>query len=367
MYGLYVHIPFCIKKCKYCDFISYEKCDNLFFEYIGALKKEMSEYKGSEIDTVFVGGGTPTVFSPIQLEMLLSALHDNFSISDNAEFTFEANPGTLTSEKLDTLLSGGVNRLSIGVQSFNDNELKAIGRIHNAKGAYDTVLAAHKHGFNNINIDLMTSLPFQSRQSALESLQTAAKLPITHISAYSLIVEDGTPLKTELDAGSLIIADEDEDRDIYAQTTDFLQNIGFFKYEISNFSKPGYECKHNIKYWECREYIGLGTAAHSFMDNMRYSNSTDLTEYMSENHREYTPLTDNDKISEFMMMGLRMTKGVSEAEFKKRFGACITDIFEKELRYFEKAGALKHENGRYFLSRYGMDVANTVMCEFILP
>lgn len=366
MCGIYIHIPFCIKKCKYCDFVSYVNERERIEEYIEALKVEMKKNKWGSADTVFIGGGTPTMLDGEKLQTLISAVYENFDISANAEFTVEANPGTLTNEKLHVLLESGVNRVSIGVQSFEDRELRAIGRIHTAQEAYDTILAAHKIGFKNINVDLMTALPFQTAQTALNSLKTAVQLPVTHISAYSLIVEDNTPIAREIESGKLVIADEDSDRDIYAQNVAFLKNNGFEKYEISNFAKEGFECRHNIKYWECRKYIGIGAAAHGYDGEVRYSNSCGLDEYIHQNKREYIKLSKNDKISEFMMMGLRMTKGIDENEFRQRFGLDIKDIFARELEYFEKVGALEHKNGRYFLTDYGMDVSNSVMCEFMI-
>ena len=366
--GLYIHIPFCVRKCRYCDFISFANSQEYADAYIDALRKEAAQYTGMEFDTVFIGGGTPSVLRANQLERLFDITNSTFKIAPETEFSIEVNPGTLDADKIAAIVNGGVNRVSIGVQSFDDNELAAIGRIHTAAQAIRAVEEIHSAGIKNINVDLMTSIPKQSSQSLRKSLETAVSLPVTHISAYSLILEEGTPLYDDYENGKLILPDDDEDRDNFDMLLEFLKNHGFERYEISNFARAGFECRHNIKYWECREYVGLGLAAHSYLDKKRFYNTSDLNKYLRGEFRaeDILQLDRADLFSEFMMMGLRMTRGVSEAEFLSRFGEKIETIYGKQLEKFINSGLMAHENGRYFLTARGLDVSNGVMCEFIL-
>ena len=366
--GLYVHIPFCVRKCRYCDFVSFANADNYADKYLDALEKEAAKYEGMEIDTVFIGGGTPSVLRANQLEQLFDIINSTFNIAKNAEFSIEVNPGTLDADKITAIVNGGVNRVSVGIQSFNDSELTAIGRIHTASQAIRAVEEIHGAGIKNINVDLMTSIPNQTAQSLRKSLETAVSLPITHISAYSLILEEGTPLYDDYESGRLKLVSEDEDRDNFDMLLGFLAERGFDRYEISNFAKAGYECRHNIKYWECREYVGLGLAAHSYLDKKRFYNTSDLNKYLRGGFRsdDIITLSGADLMSEFMMMGLRMTRGVSEAEFLSRFGEKIEIIYGNQIEKFMKLGLMTYKNGRYFLTEKGLDVSTGVMCEFVL-
>lgn len=366
MLGLYIHIPFCVQKCRYCDFVSYTNSEELFTKYVKRLLKEAEEYKGEKIDTVFIGGGTPTVLNVHDLQILLTGINNIFRISSSAEITCEANPGTVTSDKARALSLGGVNRISVGVQTFNDDELKIIGRIHDADMAYNTICELKKYGINNINIDIMTSLPGQNMRSLANTLNKAVSLPITHISAYSLILEEGTPIKKDYDKGIISVPGEEEDREMYYYAVKYLEENGFKQYEISNFAKPGYECRHNLKYWNCEEYIGLGAASHSYIGDMRFSNSCGLMEYMLNNKRSITHLNNNDKISEFMMMGLRKIKGINKNIFKKRFGLNMEEIFGTELVKFISLGLMSENEEGYFLTKKGIDISNSIMCEFML-
>jgi len=365
--GLYIHIPFCIKKCKYCDFISFCDKNKYFDEYIDQLLIEAKEYKGMNVDTVFIGGGTPTVFNEKQIERLILGIREIFLISDDAEFSVESNPGTLSLEKLLALKRCGINRLSIGVQSFNDTELKAIGRIHNCNDAYKAVEDAKRVGFENINIDLMLNLPQQTINSLEKNLKTATVLDVSHISCYSLILEENTPLYNEYQNGVYTQATDDYDRELYHFTTQYLKEHGYNRYEISNFCKPLKECKHNIKYWSCKEYVGLGVAAHSYLDGIRYFNTSDFGEYINgEFHKpDREILSDTDKICEYMIMKLRMSEGINENEFFSLFGVRIEDIYKSELDKFQKLGLLIKKNSNYFLTDYGIDISNSVLCEFI--
>ena len=365
MNGLYIHIPFCARKCAYCDFVSYADKEQLTDAYLDALLREMAQYRGEKADTIFIGGGTPSILTPNQIKRLCKMVFDNFDMAKDYEFTIEANPGTLDEEKTTAMLEGGINRVSVGVQSFNDAELRAIGRIHNAETAYNTILNLKKSGFNNINLDLMTALPDQTIESLKNTLKTAASLPVTHISAYSLIIEDGTPLEKAHSKGDVTLPTEDEDREMYSYVIDCLAQNGFNQYEISNFARKGYECRHNIKYWTFEPYIGLGVAAHSFDGESRAYNTDDLQEYIAGSKKQTIPLTRKDKISEFIITGLRMSNGISTEKFKQLFGDDIENIYGFELIKFMNLGLIQKDAGRYFLSRKGIDVSNSVLCEFV--
>ena len=366
MRGLYIHIPFCVKKYKYCDFLSFSGCMDKAEQYINAVEKEMERFAGETVDTVFIGGGTPTCLEPPLLERLLTAVNSIFKVSAGCEFSAEANPGTLTKEKLAVMKNGGVNRLSIGVQSFNDNELELLGRIHTAEEAARTVQAAQEY-FDNINIDLMTAIPEQTMESLKYNLSKAAELGVSHISCYSLIIEDGTPLYRDYNEGKLNLPDEDTDRDMYAYLCGFLRENGYKKYEISNFAKPGFECRHNLKYWDCMEYIGVGAGAHSYIDGIRYENTRDFLGYIQgKTMVERQELSIDDMISEFMIMGLRKSAGVSKNEFRRRFGRDIREVYLPILKKFLDAGLLLENDKMIYLSDRGVDISNSVMCEFIL-
>jgi len=366
MYGLYFHIPFCLKKCKYCDFVSFDDSNLKKDAYLDALFNEMEEYKGEKADTVFIGGGTPTSLSMVQLEKLLTKIRESFIISKDAEFTIEANPKTLDAEKLSILKKYGVNRISVGVQSFCNDELLKIGRVHTAEEAIDTVELIKKSGFENFSIDLMSALPGQRFESFKKNLETAVAINPKHISCYSLIIEENTPLFEEFNRGMLKLPDEDTERKMYDYACEFLHENGYSQYEISNFSKNGYESKHNIKYWECREYIGMGLAAHSYYKGERFSNVDNLSEYINGKYHmnNAEKLTLKDKIEEFMIMGLRMTKGISKKEFFHRFGMEPEQVYKKELERFLNTGFLQEKDGNIFLSPKGVSVSNSIMCEF---
>lgn len=363
MYGLYIHIPFCIKKCNYCDFISYCNCDELFDSYIDCLLKEAKQYKSITFDTVFIGGGTPTILNEAQLFKLLSGISDILSVKSDAEFSIEANPKTLTPEKLKVLKENGVNRISIGVQSFLDDELAFLGRIHSSDDAVNTIELAKKY-FDNVNIDIMLNLPNQTLEIALKTLKQATALSPSHISCYSLILEEGTKLYTDYEKGLFSLPDEEQDRNNFSDVCNFLAECGYNRYEISNFSKPGFECKHNLKYWNCDEYVGLGVAAHSYLDNSRFYNTSDISSYLSGDILdEKIMLSSFDKMSEFMIMGLRKTNGISISDFKNRFNK---DVFsEFNINKFLNSGLLIKNSDRLFLSARGLDISNSILCEFV--
>lgn len=365
MNGIYIHIPFCKRKCAYCDFVSYEGQEKYADVYIDALEREMTQYEGTAADTVFIGGGTPSILGVNQIKRLTALVFEKFCIAEDYEFTIEVNPGAVDKEKAAAMLEGGINRVSVGVQSFNDAELKRIGRIHDAKTARDTVLMLKKTGFDNISLDLMTSLPNQTKESLTNTLKTSLSLPVTHISAYSLIIEEGTPIERDYSAGQLTLPDEKEDREMYAAVIDELNGNGFEQYEISNFAKRGYECRHNIKYWTMQPYIGLGAAAHSFDGECRSYNTSDLHGYIRGSKSETTPLMREDKMAEFMITGLRMNSGVSAEFFAEIFGVPLDEVYGREIEKFISLGLMHRKGERYALTRRGVDVSNSVLCEFV--
>lgn len=366
--GLYIHIPFCRQKCKYCDFNSFCGTCSEHKAYLNALFSELDLRRGSACDTVFIGGGTPTALSAEDMERLLKKINENFLLAKDTEFTVEANPKTVDKRKLSVMLENGVNRISFGVQSFSDAELSAIGRIHSAEDARESFYLAREAGFDNISIDLMMSIPLQTLRSLEKNIEIAARLAPEHISCYSLILEEGTPLYDEYLRGEIELPDEEAQRDMYDMAVEVLARYGYARYEISNFAKPGMESRHNMKYWQCKEYIGAGLSAHSYLNSVRFCNTDSFSSYIQGNFKsgEETRLSPNDMMSEFMFMGLRMEHGISKADFKARFGKEIENIFGNQLLKFKKLGMIKEENGRIFLSNSAIPVSNAVMCEFIL-
>lgn len=363
MRGLYIHIPFCLSKCKYCDFLSFTQGD--VAAYTEALCREISERGGEMIDSVFVGGGTPTSIADGFLDKIFNSIHKSFSLSSDAEWTVEANPKTLGREKLSLLRRLGVNRLSVGVQSFNDSELAAIGRIHTAREAEETIFEAGEY-FDNINIDLISALPGQNIESFRHTLKKAAALDVSHISCYSLILEEGTPLYSENLKKPLPLPDEDEERLMYDTAVKFLAEEGFSRYEISNFAKNNRECRHNLKYWHCEEYLGLGLGAHSYADGARYYNTGNMAEYIAgrrEGGREI--LTDEDMRAEFIMLAMRLDEGVSAAEYQRRFGRDFAADYKAQLEKFTKLGLIERTPGGWRLTDSGICVSNSVLCEFV--
>ncbi|MBR4721330.1 MAG: oxygen-independent coproporphyrinogen III oxidase [Clostridia bacterium] len=368
MKGLYVHIPFCLKKCRYCDFNSAVMPDSIQEEYVNAIICEMAEYRKTEVDTVYIGGGTPTVLKTDLLKSVIDGIKNNFILLPNTEFTVEMNPKTADSKKLKMLFNTGVNRLSIGVQSFCDEELKELGRVHSGNDAKDAIKLAKEAGFENISIDLMSAIPKQTLKSFAKTLETAILQNPDHISCYSLILEEGTPLFDDVKSGRTVLCDEETERDIYEYAVKTLEANGYRQYEISNFAKDGKASRHNMKYWTMQEYVGVGLSAHSFLENVRFSNTDDFKNYISHNFRSGNKevLTKSDMMSEFAFLGLRMTEGISETVFSEKFREDIFEVFKKPLEKFIKTGFLVHKNGRIFLSKEGISVSNQIMCEFLL-
>lgn len=367
MRGLYIHIPFCIKKCEYCDFISYTDCYDKEKLYLAAMVEEFKQYEDKQVDTVYIGGGTPSSLSTEGLIFLMDKIFEYFDVTEDAEITMEVNPKTADMQKLKSLRLSGVNRLSIGVQSFCDDELNRIGRIHTAKDAQNCILDAKFAGFKNISVDLMFGLPKQTVESYRNSLIAAVAAGVNHISAYSLILEEGTPLYDKVQNWEMRLPTEAVEAAMYDTTCEVLRASGFYQYEVSNFSKTGYESRHNLKYWECEEYIGCGAAAHSYLRGTRFSNHKTIDEYIAnpKERLDKTELTPKEQMSEFMFLGLRKTAGVDLQEFECRFINSAYEVYGEAIDKYIKLGLLVHEKGFLRFTERGMRLSNTVLCEFV--
>ena len=367
MRGLYVHIPFCLKKCGYCDFVSYSGAFGLEDDYVNALLSEFAYFRGEKIDTVYFGGGTPTSLKTESLTRLLDGVFSTFHVAQGAEVTIECNPKTADFSKFRALLSHGANRLSIGVQTFDEQCLKAIGRVHSADDAKRCVQDAARAGFLNLSADLMFGLPGQSVASAVESVEIAAAMPVRHISCYGLMLEEHTPLWEQVQAGTVSLPEEGAEFSMYCKMKDALNKRGFHQYEISNFAKDGYESRHNLKYWNCEEYIGCGAAAHSYFEGARFCHGSNLLDYIQNPaaREDVTVLDKEEQMSEFLILGLRKTAGVSETEFFARFGVSMNECYNNVIEKFTKAGLLVRDGGVLRFSEQGVYVSNTVLCEFV--
>ena len=369
--SIYIHIPFCVKKCQYCDFLSAPADSRAQEVYLRALKQEIREqaarYREYEVQTVFIGGGTPTAVPCENLCEVLKTVFSFYRMNPHAEISMEANPGTVTKEALLSYRKAGINRISIGLQSADDVELKLLGRIHTYRDFQQTYRWAQEAGFTNINLDIMSALPGQSVENYKKTLETVLSLKPQHISAYSLIIEEGTPFASR----TLKLPDEDTEYNMYEATVRILGEYGFEQYEISNYAKKGRECRHNVGYWIRQDYLGFGLGASSLYGKERFANIPDMKKYM-ENSRtpekireKEPPLTREDEMAEFMFLGLRMTRGISKAEFERQFGSEIDAIYGDVLRKYKSMGLLLEENGRIFLSREGIHVSNSVMADFL--
>ena len=368
---IYIHIPFCVKKCDYCDFLSGPSCPKEQAEYVQALLAEIDavkEGKGRSVSSIFIGGGTPSVLDAGFIGEILNRIRNKFQIQNDAEITIEANPGTADYGKLQAYRDYGINRLSIGLQSPDDRELKILGRIHNYEQFLETYKKARKAGFDNINVDLMSAIPDQTYKGWEKNLRTVAELEPEHISAYSLIIEEGTPFA----ARQLNLPDEDTEYNMYEATARILKEYGYKQYEISNYAKRGMACRHNVGYWTRQDYLGFGLGASSLYGKERFSNTADRKKYLENSFspeliREREPiLSREDEMAEFMFLGLRMTEGVARTDFEQIFGCCIEQIYGDVLKKYESMGLLQEKNGRIFLSRAGIHVSNSVMADFLL-
>lgn len=391
---LYVHYPFCVQKCRYCDFLSAPAGTAQRKNYMEALMREIRLcgpiYEDYKVSTIFIGGGTPSIMSPQSLNFLTQALYQYFNIEDDCEFTIEANPGTLTDAFLEAAVHGHINRISLGLQSACDKELKYLGRIHTFKQFEESFLKARTAGIQNINVDLMSGLPGQTLKDWIYSLEQVTRLEPEHISAYSLIIEEGTPFYqmygedrqncSDMSAQVIPLPDEDTERQMYIQTEQILGQAGYSRYEISNYARPGRACRHNIGYWQRENYLGLGLGAASMIDNVRFANTQSMEDYMSlleapdltpdslDRIRENICTLDHKaQMEEFMFLGLRMTTGVLNEDFQKTFGKNLWQVYGSVIQKHRSEGLLQwdDQSGRLYLTRQGLDLSNYVFSDFL--
>lgn len=430
--SLYIHIPFCVRKCGYCDFLSAPADEDSRDRYVQALLMEIERYRGTEtadrkIRTLYIGGGTPSILSIRQLDNIMQKIKYTFNLCGNIEASMEMNPGTASKEKCRVLYQMGINRLSIGLQSTNDAELKALGRIHSYEDFLNTYTWCREAGFQNINVDLMAALPYQTIESYTDGLRKVIGLAPEHISAYSLILEEGTPFYQKYNSGCYPLPDEEQERLMYRETEQILAQAGYERYEISNYAKKGYACRHNLVYWQGGDYLGLGLGSSSYMDGARFHNTTDFKTYVNQNAykdrtagcndeqmhgqekmqiegsaeeqniqlrcgkyvEDWEELSIQAKMEEFMFLGLRVMEGVSGTEFEKRFGKTMEDVYGAVLWKHEEEGLLRIERRedrkedreeaattepvkrktnieRVMLTTKGIDVSNYVFADFLL-
>ncbi len=371
--GVYVHIPFCKHKCDYCDFISYCNKDNLIEDYVQAVIKEIKlQNIQAWITTIYIGGGTPSYIDSKYIKQIMVEIRKK-NVHKNAEITIEVNPGTITEEKLKDYKECGINRLSIGLQVTQDELLKQIGRIHNYEQFLETYKLARKVGFKNINVDLMLGLPNQRIKDLKESLDSIIKLQPEHISVYSLIVEDGTPIAQKIENGQLELPTDDMERNMYWYVKNTLELRGYKHYEISNFAKRGHESKHNLNCWNQSHYFGFGAAAHSYRDITRYSNTTNIEEYIknvqagdiAKNRIIHEIQKEHDTEKEYMLLGLRKIKGIKINDFKAKFVKNPIYVFRNELKKLSDENLIAVDANSIRLTPRGIDLANLVWEEFI--
>lgn len=391
--GLYIHLPFCQRKCSYCGFLSLEnQTEVVIQQYLKNLELEselrfiqMKKQQDSddvhpyEIDTIYIGGGTPSLVNGIDMITLLEGIQQSWAIAKNAEITMESNPNSLTSEHLKAYLKAGVNRLSIGVQSFNDRILVGIGRLHDSQTAIKAYYMAKDAGFTDINLDLIFGLPGQTLQEWKESLSIAVSLEPTHLSLYTLQIEEGTKLYDDYKSAKLPLIDDSNDRACYHYAIDFLRQHGYHQYEISNFAKDGYTCKHNIKYWSLGDYLGLGLNASSYVDGLRWRNLSVLESWTAQLQVGVLPMDTTtlqsdslrDSMGIFVFTGLRRTEGISFSEFAQRFGIDFFQAYAntiRQLNRYRKQGWLdwsETKAGRLWITETGIDYSNEIMAEFV--
>lgn len=374
--GLYIHIPFCKRKCNYCDFPSYAGKEGEYTVYVEALEQEIfarrEALQGCEVKTIFFGGGTPTVLSATLLQQLMTALFDTFTVQEDAEITIEANPGTLDSAMVQALRSMGFNRLSIGLQAWQNVILEQLGRIHTIEEFQENFHGARQAGFDNISVDLMFALQGQTLSQWMETLESVIDLSPEHISAYSLIIEEGTQFFDGVEKGVFIPASEELDREMYHYAVGRLGAEGYHQYEISNFAKGGYESRHNKIYWETTPYLGFGLGAHSYFEGQRFHNTYDFEAYCKAQGnlvslvQERSPVSFEDKIEEYLFLGLRMTEGIAFGQFEKDFGVTLHSLFAQTIKSLEADGLLAVSDEGIRLSPRGIDLSNLVFQHFLL-
>ena len=374
---LYLHIPFCVSKCKYCDFLSAPSGEEQRQIYVERLCRRIRYWSdvihnyGYEIVSIFVGGGTPSILTEAQITQVFEAVHESFPIREDAEITLEMNPGTDVKDKLPVYRELGINRLSMGLQSADNEELKCLGRIHTYEDFRQVYQWAREAGFTNINVDLMSAIPGQTLESYEDTLRKVADLEPEHISAYSLIIEEGTPLYERYGEGRHAeeLPDEDIERQMYVRTGEILEDYGYHRYEISNYAKDGYECRHNLGYWDRKEYLGLGAGASSLMDHIRWKEPDHIgpsTGLVLEEREDFTRLRRKDEMEEFMFLGLRKINGVSEYDFYKSFRVSMDEIYKESIENLIKEGLLVREEDRIRLTDRGIDLSNYALSQFLL-
>ena len=379
---LYIHIPFCVRKCSYCDFLSAPATEQTREAYMAALFAEIGgrakDYSDRTVTSIFIGGGTPSLLSGEQIGQLMDRIREQFAMAQDAEITMEVNPGTASAEKLRNFYTAGINRLSIGMQSAQAEELKNLGRIHDFEGFCQVYREAVEAGFTNINVDVMSGLPGQTLASYRDTLEKVLHLePMPqHISAYSLIVEEGTPFAAMAARGELPLPEEETERAMYEETIEVLAKYGFHRYEISNYARDGYECRHNVGYWIRRDYLGFGIGAASLIDNVRFQNEKSLGAYLAhplESREEEQALTVQDRMEETMFLGLRLTRGVSCVDFAEQYGRTVEEVYGEVIARNVADGLLtvteRKENQKkdrfLALTKRGLDLSNYVMAQFL--
>ena len=379
--SVYIHIPFCVRKCFYCDFLSAAATEETKQQYVDKLieeiEREAENYREYEVVSVFFGGGTPSVLKTEDTERIMRVLRGNFTIVQSAEITSEVNPKTADFAKLKAYHEMGFNRLSIGMQSTDDRELRALGRIHDYQDFLDVFEAARRAGFQNLNVDIMSALPGQSVKSYEKTLEKVLQLQPEHISAYSLIIEEGTPFyewfgeeenQRQRTGECVQLPNEEEERRMYELTEKMLEKKGYHRYEISNYAKEGYACRHNQAYWTRQDYVGFGIGAASLIENRRFQNKSDLNQYLAGEveKEEQIQLTKKECMEEFMFLGLRLTKGVEKEQFFEQFSLPLEQVYGDVLNKQESLGLLVNGEKNVYLTKKGLDVSNLVMAEFLL-
>lgn len=373
--GIYIHIPFCHSKCYYCDFCSFPKMIERAEEYVSYIKKEIDLYEEAlqdyNVSTIFIGGGTPTIINGKFIYEIIEHIYRKTNASKVAEITIEANPKTLDENKLQIYKAAGINRISLGLQSMNDEMLKKIGRIHTVEDFITTYNLIRKYEFNNISFDLMFNLPEQTLEDSIRTIELATQLQPEHISYYSLKIEEGTPFYDSYINKQLILPDEDTEREMYHRGIELLEKKGYYHYEISNFAKKGYESKHNLIYWKCEPYIGLGLSAHSYFNKYRYGNTQDMTIYFKQISNKKLAIVEEEfidnqmEMAEYLILGLRLINGICPKEFEKKFNINIKEVYGKTINKFIAEGLMEEYKGNIRLSKKGLDLCNIVFMEFL--
>lgn len=380
---LYIHIPFCEKKCKYCDFVSFYADCNIIDKYIAKLIDEINAKKylanDYQISSIYIGGGTPSFIESKYITFIMDSIKTNYNVLYDAEISIEVNPNSVNKDKLDAYFGSGINRLSIGLQSTDDNELKILGRIHNYSDFLNTYNIAVHTGFKNINIDLINGIPGQTPESYKKTLKQVLMLNIKHISIYNLIIEDDTPFKAMLSNNEIQLPLENDILTMDKITKELTEYYRLNRYEISNYAKAGFECRHNLGYWSDVPYIGFGLNSSSYINNTRFKNKTTLDDYMKLDYNDYMISTnqndyydevraiDNkDHINEYVMLGFRKTAGINVNDFYTTFNQKFEDLFGTGLKIYQGMGMINKKNDHYYMTDYGLDVSNSILSDLLL-